>query len=125
MKTPTNSLHHWVLPSVSVERIGNNSHIVTFNENQSLLSYNRLIGIWNTSSNVVILNSSIFRGAKLWEYSTTTAKHRNKWLGMDTREIKKRLKSGKIKEEELGGDEALVPSFALQNGLVQYSRTQH
>jgi len=113
------------LPSVSVERIGLNSHIVTFNENQSLLSYNRLIGIWNTSSNVVILNSSIFRGAKLWEYSTTTAKHRNQWLGMDTKEIKKRLKSGQIQEVELGNDEALVPSFALQNGLVEFSRTQH
>lgn len=113
------------LPNVSVERIGLNSHIVTFDDNQSLLSYNRLIGIWNTSQNVVVLNSSIFRGAKLWEYSVTTAKHRNQWLGIDTREIKKRLKSGQIQEVELGSDEALVPSFALQNGLVEYSRTQH
>lgn len=113
------------LPQVSVERIGLNSHIVTFNDNQSLLSYNRLIGIWNTSSNVVVLNSSILYGAKLWEYSKTTAKHRNQWLGMDTREIKKHLKSGKFQEVELGSDEALVPSFALQNGIVEFSRTQH
>ncbi|BAQ87558.1 hypothetical protein [uncultured Mediterranean phage uvMED] len=106
------------LPNVSVERIGLNSHIVTFNENQTLLSYNRIIGVWNSESNVVILNSSIFRGAKLWENSTTTSKHRNQWLQMTTKEIHERISSGQFVEVELGNDEALVPSFAMQEANI-------
>ena len=106
------------LPNVSVERIGLNSHIVTFNENQTLLSYNRIIGVWNTESNVVLLNSSIFRGAKLWENSNTTEKHRNQWLQMDKKEILKRISSGQFVEVELGNDEALVPSFAMQEANI-------
>jgi hypothetical protein len=113
------------LPNVSVERIGLNSHIVTFNENQTLLSYNRVIGVWNTESNVVMLNSSIFRGAKLWKNSVTTAKHRNYWLQLNSKEIEKRILSGQFVEVELGDDEALVPSFALLNGITEHSRTQH
>jgi hypothetical protein len=33
---------------------------------------------------------------KYWNYSTTTAKYRNKFLEMTTKEIKEKIKSGEI-----------------------------
>lgn len=36
-----------------------------------------------------------------WNYSKTTAKYRNMFLGMDTEEIKKQIKTGEIKLKNL------------------------
>ena len=41
--------------------------------------------------------------ADYWDYSRTTSKYRNAFLGMTTQEIKQGIKSGSIKLEELNG----------------------
>jgi len=38
----------------------------------------------------------IFLDADSWDYSVTTSKYRNQFLGIDTKETKRRIKAGEI-----------------------------
>lgn len=44
---------------------------------------------------------AVYLDKRCWDYSTTTGKYRNKFLGIDTATIKKRIKSGQIQLVEL------------------------
>lgn len=41
-------------------------------------------------------NGQIYLDEYYWDYSTTTSKYRNIFLGLDTKEIKKLIKNGDI-----------------------------
>ena len=46
-------------------------------------------------------NGTIVLDSGTWDYSRTTAKYRNKFLNLDTKEIERRIKSGDIKLDNL------------------------
>jgi len=52
-------------------------------------SYNSLIAYIGNNGEIYLDNDN-------WDYSKTTAKYRNRFLNMTTREIKKLIKEGKI-----------------------------
>jgi len=54
-------------------------------------SYSTIIGAKDKESGEVCLDEDS------WNYSPTTSKYRNQWLGITTKETKDRIASGKIK----------------------------
>ena len=42
------------------------------------------------------IKGNIFLDKNRWDYSVTTSKYRNQWLGMNTKEIKKAIDNGTI-----------------------------
>ena len=67
-----------------------NQFIITDGEFEYFQSYETVIAKRHISAGVVTLD----RGR--WDYSVTTSKYRNKFLGMDTAQIKRDIKAGRI-----------------------------
>ena len=59
------------------------------NGNEFFQSYKSLIAVKKS-------NGDILLDSYYWDYSRTTSKYRNIFLGMDTKEIKKSIKEGSI-----------------------------
>ena len=76
-----------------VSRNGNkvpNQFIIWTDEEQFFQSYQTIIGKRDNEGNV-------FLDQNRWDYSVTTSKYRNQWLGMNTKEVKKAIDDGTIK----------------------------
>ena len=67
-----------------------NQFIVTDGEFEYFQSYNSVIAQRHISSGVVKLD------VHYWDYSTTTGKYRNQFLGMDKKQTEKEIKAGRI-----------------------------
>ena len=67
-----------------------NQFIIQNGEYEYFQSYQTVIAKRHISAGVVTLD------ADRWDYSVTTSKYRNKFLGMDTSRIKRDIKSGAI-----------------------------
>lgn len=67
-----------------------NQFIITDGEFEFFQSYQTVIAKRHISAGVVTLD------ADRWDYSVTTSKYRNKFLGMDTAQIKRDIKAGRI-----------------------------
>jgi hypothetical protein len=48
-------------------------------------------------------HGKIYLDRNTWDYSRTTAKYRNQWLGEDTKTIKAKIKSGEYTLTDLNG----------------------
>lgn len=68
-----------------------NQFIIQNGEYEYFQSYQTVIAKRHISAGVVTLDRD------RWDYSVTTSKYRNKFLGMDTARIKRGIKSGEIK----------------------------
>jgi len=67
-----------------------NQFIIENGEYEYFQSYQTVIAKRHMSAGVVTLDRD------RWDYSVTTSKYRNKFLGMDTSRIKRDIKSGAI-----------------------------
>tara|TARA_R100001463_G_scaffold65100_2_gene118266 strand:+ start:40 stop:306 length:267 start_codon:yes stop_codon:yes gene_type:complete len=67
-----------------------NQFIITDGEFEFFQSYETVIAKRHISAGVVTLD------ADRWDYSVTTSKYRNKFLGMDTAQIKRDIEAGRI-----------------------------
>ena len=67
-----------------------NQFIIWTDEEQFFQSYQTIIGKRDNEGNV-------FLDQNRWDYSVTTSKYRNQWLGMNTKEVKKAIDNGTIK----------------------------
>lgn len=75
---------------------GSNFVIVKNEDQKALFSYDSLIVVKDLDTGEVTLNE------RYWNYSSTTGKHRNKFLGEGISETRKKIKSGKYIVEDLG-----------------------
>ncbi len=66
-----------------------NQFIIWTDEEQFFQSYQTIIGKRDNEGNVTLDKNR-------WDYSVTTSKYRNQWLGMNTKEIKKAIDNGTI-----------------------------
>jgi hypothetical protein len=66
-----------------------NQFIIWTDEEQFFQSYQTIIGKRDNEGNVSLDKNR-------WDYSVTTSKYRNQWLGMNTKEIKKAIDDGTI-----------------------------
>ena len=66
-----------------------NQFIIWTDEEQFFQSYQTIIGKRDKKGNV-------FLDQNRWNYSVTTSKYRNQWLGMNTKEVKKAIDDGTI-----------------------------
>ena len=66
-----------------------NQFIIWTDEEQFFQSYQTIIGRRDNKGNVSLDKNR-------WDYSVTTSKYRNQWLGMNTKEIKKAIDDGTI-----------------------------
>ena len=66
-----------------------NQFIITFDDYEAFQSYRTLIGVKNSDGRIVLDKSA-------WDYSTTTSKYRNMWLGLDSKAVKAKIQSGEI-----------------------------
>ena len=66
-----------------------NQFIIWTEEEQFFQSYQTIIGKRDKKGNVFLDQSR-------WNYSVTTSKYRNQWLGMNTKEVKKAIDDGTI-----------------------------
>ena len=66
-----------------------NQFIIWTDEDQFFQSYQTIIGRRDNEGNVSLDKNR-------WDYSVTTSKYRNQWLGMNTKEIKKAIDDGTI-----------------------------
>ena len=74
-----------------------NQFIANFdNGNQYFQSYYNVIGMKT-------VDGKIYFNRETWNYSRTTAKYRNQWLGEDTKTIKAKIKSGEYTLTDLNG----------------------
>ena len=67
-----------------------NQFIIWTDEEQFFQSYQTIIGRRDNEGNVALDKNR-------WDYSVTTSKYRNQWLGMNTKEVKKAIDDGTIK----------------------------
>ena len=67
-----------------------NQFIIWTEEEQFFQSYQTIIGKRDNEGNV-------FLDQNRWDYSVTTSRYRNQWLGMNTKEVKKAIDDGTIK----------------------------
>ena len=67
-----------------------NQFIINDGEDEYFQSYETVIAKRNKSSRLVTLDRD------RWDYSVTTSKYRNQFLGMSTAQIKRGIKSGVI-----------------------------
>jgi uncharacterized protein affecting Mg2+/Co2+ transport len=73
-------------PNISINYSSEKSQIINTDEGSFLFSYNTLIA--------GIINGKVYLNEKYWDYSVTTGKHRNKFLGEGIAETRKKIKSG-------------------------------
>ena len=66
-----------------------NQFIIWTDEEQFFQSYQTIIGKRDIKGNITLDKNR-------WNYSVTTSKYRNLWLGMNTKEVKDAIKSGTI-----------------------------
>lgn len=74
-------------PNVSINYSSKKSQIISTNEGNFLYSYGILIA--------GKVNGQVYLNEKYWDYSVTTGKHRNEFLGEGIAETRKKIKSGK------------------------------
>lgn len=74
-------------PNISINYSSEKSQIISTNEGDFLYSYGTLIA--------GKVNGQVYLNEKYWDYSITTGKHRNEFLGEDIAETRKKIKSGK------------------------------
>ena len=67
-----------------------NQFIIMFDNYESFQSYETIIGVKNHSTGRIVLDDSA------WDYSRTTSKYRNMWLGLDSKAVKEKIASGEI-----------------------------
>jgi phosphoenolpyruvate synthase/pyruvate phosphate dikinase len=67
-----------------------NQFIITDDYCETFQSYETTIGLRYRATGQIVLDY----GA--WDYSTTTSKYRNKWLGFDSKAVKAKIASGEI-----------------------------
>ena len=72
-----------------------NQFIITFDNYEGFQSYTTLIGVKDYSNGQIVLDK------RAWDYSTTTSKYRNMWLGLDSKAVKAKIQSGEILLTEL------------------------
>lgn len=68
-----------------------------FIKKETFQSYETIIGVkteWNDRIDIELDEDA-------WNYSNTTSKYRNEFLGMNTKEVEKAIKSGEIKLTKL------------------------
>lgn len=70
-----------------------NQFLITDGDKRIFQSYNTVIAIND--------NGEITLDANSWDYSQTTGKYRNKFLGEDKKETEKKIKSGQYKLADL------------------------
>lgn len=75
---------------MKVNQIAPNQIEVTTNEGTFFQSYNSVIAI-------IKKDGSIELDKNKWDYSKTTGKYRNQFLGEDKKETEKKIKSGEYK----------------------------
>jgi hypothetical protein len=75
-----------------------NQFIITDGEFEYFQSYKTVIAKRHISAGVVTLD------AKRWDFSVTTSKYRNQFLGMDTAQIKRDIKAGRIALADLNSE---------------------
>ena len=67
-----------------------NQFVITDDFCETFQSYETTIGLRYRSTGQIVLDDSA------WDYSTTTSKYRNMWLGLDTKAVKEKIASGEI-----------------------------
>lgn len=72
-----------------VNQLGENQFSVDTSRGCVFQSYSTIIGFINSKG-------KIFLDSHSWDYSKPTSKYRNRWLNMDTSEIKKAINDGDI-----------------------------
>lgn len=73
-------------PNISINYSSEKSQIISTNEGDFLYSYGTLIA--------GKVNGQVYLNEKYWDYSATTGKHRNEFLGEGIAETRKKIKSG-------------------------------
>lgn len=73
-------------PNISITYLSEKSQIIHTDEGSFLFSYETLIA--------GIINGKFYLNEKYWDYSATTGKHRNAFLGEGIAETRKKIKSG-------------------------------
>ncbi len=73
-------------PNISINYSSEKSQRISTNEGDFLYSYGTLIA--------GIIKGKVYLNEKYWDYSTTTGKHRNQFLGEGIAETRKKIKSG-------------------------------
>ena len=74
-------------PNISINYSSEKSQIISTNEGDFLYSYGTLIA--------GKVNGQVYLNENYWDYSATTGKHRNEFLGEGIAETRKKIKSGK------------------------------
>lgn len=74
-------------PNISINYSSEKSQIISTNEGDFLYSYGTLIA--------GKVNGQVYLNENYWDYSSTTGKHRNEFLGEGIAETRKKIKSGK------------------------------
>lgn len=74
-----------------VEQMQNNQVIVTTRNGRMFLSYGVPVAFIRAKDGQVFLNNGI------WDYSKTTGKYRNKFLGETLKETRQKIKDGAYK----------------------------
>ena len=67
-----------------------NQFLITDDFCETFQSYETIIGLKYRSTGQIVLDHSA------WDYSTTTSKYRNMWLGFDSKAVKAKIASGEI-----------------------------
>lgn len=73
-------------PNISINYSSEKSKIISTNEGDFLYSYGTLIA--------GKINGEVYLNENYWDYSSTTGKHRNEFLGENMAETRKKIKSG-------------------------------
>lgn len=73
-------------PNISFNYSSEKSQIISTNEGNFLYSYGTLIA--------GKVNGQVYLNERYWNYSNTTGKHRNEFLGEGIAETRKKIKSG-------------------------------
>lgn len=84
------------IPNIKVKQLGPNNFLVHTDEGVFLQSYGSIIAFHDHSWNVTL-------DENLWDYSTTTSKYRNQFLGETTATTRKHIKNGTHKLANLNG----------------------
>ena len=66
-----------------------NQFVIRDNGTEWFQSYQSIIGKWE--------DGTIYLDEYYWDYSTTTSKYRNRWLGLTSQEVKRAINKGEIK----------------------------
>jgi len=67
-----------------------NQFVITDDYCETFQSYETTIGLRYRSTGQIVLDDSA------WDYSRTTSKYRNMWLGLDSKAVKEKIASGEI-----------------------------